>query len=60
MDSGFGEWSLQGASAIFEVPSTDTDYMLMPTGVTRQPWEAFEEIGFRSAQNVERTLVRAR
>ncbi len=60
MDSGFGEWSLKGASAIFEVPSTDTDYMLMPTGVTRQPWEAFEEIGFRSAQNVERTLVRAR
>jgi serine/threonine-protein kinase len=60
MNSGFGEWSLQGASAISQAPSTDTDYMLMPTGVIRQPWEAFEEIGFRSAQNVERTLVRAR
>jgi serine/threonine-protein kinase len=60
MDSGFGEWSLQGATAISAVASTDTDYMLLPTGVTRQPWEAFEEIGFRSAQNVERTLVRAR
>ena len=60
MNSGFSEWSLQGASALSEEPLKDTDYMLMPTGVTRQPWEAFEEVGFRSAQNVERKLVKTK
>jgi serine/threonine-protein kinase len=60
MDSGFSEWSLQSASALSEEPSRDTDYILMPTGVIRQPWEAFEEVGFRSAQNVERRLVKTR
>lgn len=60
MDSGFSEWSLLGASTLSEEPSKDTDYMLMPTGVTRQPWEAFEEVGFRSAQNVERRFVKTK
>jgi serine/threonine-protein kinase len=60
MNSGFSEWSLRGASAISEEPSKDITYMLMPTGVTRQPWEAFEEVGFRSAQNVERRLVKTK
>jgi hypothetical protein len=60
MDSGFSEWSLQGASVLSEEPSRDLYYMLMPTGVIRQPWEAFEEVGFRSAQNVERRLVKTR
>jgi serine/threonine-protein kinase len=60
MDSGFSEWSLQSASVLSEEPSRDPDYMLMPTGLIRQPWEAFEEVGFRSAQNVERRLVKTR
>jgi serine/threonine-protein kinase len=60
MDSGFSEWSLQSASVLSEEPSRSPDYILMPTGVTRQPWEAFEEVGFRSAQNVERRLVKTR
>lgn len=52
MDRGFSEWSLQGVSGLSEQPANDTDYMIMPTGVIRQPWEAFEEVGFRTAQNV--------
>jgi serine/threonine-protein kinase len=60
MDRGFSEWSLQSASALSEESSNNTDYILMPTGVARQPWEAFDEVGFRSAQNVERRLVKTR
>jgi serine/threonine-protein kinase len=60
MDKGYSEWSLQGESALSEEPSAAINYMLMPTGVTRQPWEAFEEVGFRSAQNVAKRSVERR
>ncbi len=60
MEKGFSEWSLQGASALSEEPSNDTSYMVMPTGVARQPWEAFDEVGFRSAQNVERRFLKSK
>jgi serine/threonine-protein kinase len=50
--NGFGEWSLVRKSILEEEPVNSEDYMIMPSGVTRQPWEAFEEVGFRCARNI--------
>jgi serine/threonine-protein kinase len=55
MNRGFGEWSLMIKSISDEERLTLPDYMIMPLGVTRQPWEAFEEVGFRCARDVEKT-----
>jgi formylglycine-generating enzyme required for sulfatase activity len=52
MDKGFSEWSLVRKSILEEEPVNSEDYMIMPSGVTRQPWEAFEEVGFRCARNI--------
>ncbi|MGD2186060.1 MAG: bifunctional serine/threonine-protein kinase/formylglycine-generating enzyme family protein [Desulfobacterales bacterium] len=58
MNKGFAEWSLARRSALSEEPLNPTDYMIMPLGVKRQPWEAFEEVGFRCARKIERTMVK--
>ena len=60
MDSGFGEWSLVRKSSFYEEPLNFVAYMIMPLGVTRQPWEAFEEVGFRCARDIERAVVNAK
>jgi serine/threonine protein kinase len=57
MGKGFSEWSLRSMSSDSGKLSVDFDYVLMPAGVPRQAWEAFEQAGFRSAQNVERALT---
>lgn len=60
MGNGFSEWSLHNMTAGSEKLSADFDYVLMPAGVPRQPWEAFEQAGFRSARNVERSPTTTR
>jgi serine/threonine-protein kinase len=52
---GFGEWSLVRKSILTEEPLTPGSYMIMPSGVARQPWEAFEEVGFRCARDIAKT-----
>ena len=54
---GFSEWSFRGMTTDAGRYSLDFDYILMPAGVPRQPWEAFEEVGFRCAQDVDKKLV---
>lgn len=49
---GFGEWSFEGRTSTSTERQGESRYVLMPSGVTRQPWEAFEEVGFRSAFSV--------
>ena len=51
---GFGEWSFYGMTSNSQEGPGGSDYVLMPSGVPRQPWEAFEEVGFRSAQSVRK------
>jgi serine/threonine protein kinase len=51
---GFGEWSLVKKSILTEEPLNPASYMIMPTGVARKPWEAFEEVGFRCASDIEK------
>ena len=60
MNRGFGEWSLVIKSISDEEPLTLPDYMIMPLGVTRQPWEAFEEVGFRCARDIEKTMTKTK
>ena len=55
--AGFSEWSLRGMATDAGRYSHDFDYILMPAGMPRQPWEAFEEVGFRCAQDVDKKLV---
>jgi serine/threonine-protein kinase len=52
---GFGEWSLVRKSILAEEPLNPGSYMIMPSGVARQPWEAFEEVGFRCARDIAKT-----
>ena len=49
---GFGEWSFDGMTLNSKEGPGESRYVLMPSGVPRQPWEAFEEVGFRSAFSV--------
>jgi len=60
MNRGFGEWSLVIKSIPDEEPLTLPDYMILPLGVTRQPWEAFEEVGFRCARDIEKTMAKTK
>jgi serine/threonine-protein kinase len=46
---GFGEWSFEDITSTSKEGQGESRYVLMPSGVPRQPWEAFEEVGFRSA-----------
>jgi len=57
MGNGFNEWSLHATGSGSEKLPPDFDYILMPEGVPRRPWEAFEQVGFRTANNVERSLM---
>jgi len=52
--NGFTEWSFHGMTSNSKEGSRESDYVLMPSGVPRQPWEAFKEAGFRSAQSVSK------
>jgi serine/threonine-protein kinase len=56
MLDGFNEWSWLAMTPNVRRQSTDSDYVLMPEAVPRQPWEAFEEVGFRAVQDAARTL----
>jgi serine/threonine protein kinase len=49
---GFGEWSFEGMTSTSKERPGESRYVLMPSGVPRQPWEAFEEVGFRSAFSI--------
>ena len=51
---GFGEWSFYGMTSNSKEGSGESRYVLMPSGVPRQPWEGFKEVGFRSAQSVRK------
>ena len=57
MGNEFSEWSLHNITSGSEKLPADFDYVLMPEGVPRKAWEAFEQVGFRTAQNVERSLM---
>lgn len=52
LPKGFGEWSLYGMISNSKAVQGELDYVLMPSGVPRQPWEAFQEVGFRSVQTI--------
>jgi hypothetical protein len=54
MGNGFSEWSLHKATSGSKKLPADYEYVLMPEGVPRKPWEAFEHAGFRTARNIKR------
>lgn len=54
LPKGFGEWSVNGMILNSKAVPGELDYVLMPSGVPRQPWEAFQEVGFRSVQTVNK------
>jgi hypothetical protein len=56
MDNGFGEWSLGGINATSRQSGENLDYILVPSGVIRQPWEAFEKVGFRCSLSVDERI----
>jgi formylglycine-generating enzyme required for sulfatase activity len=56
MDNGFGEWSLRGIIVTSRQSVENADYILMPSGVIRQPWEAFEKVGFRCSLNEDERI----
>ena len=57
MGNEFSEWSLHIITSGSEKLPADFDYVLMPEGVPRKAWEAFEQVGFRTAQNVDKSLM---
>jgi serine/threonine protein kinase len=54
LDKGFGEWGLQNVNTRSERGGENSDYVILPSDVPRQPWEAFEAVGFRCVQSAGR------
>jgi len=57
MRNGFNEWTLNRTTAGSEKLPSNFDYVVMPEAVPRKAWEAFERVGFRTANNVERSSI---
>ena len=68
LDSGIGEWGISLMGATSRDRGNEKEYLVlgddeanaseggsMPSLVVRQPWEAFEEVGFRCARDVKVT-----
>jgi hypothetical protein len=53
MPRGFGEWALLSVGKKPIENFTQANFAIMPEGVKRQAWEAFEEVGFRCVKPVE-------
>jgi hypothetical protein len=66
MNNDVGEWALLLIGATSRDEKIDEEYVILggieglaekdssiPSLVIRQPWEAFEEVGFRSARSVK-------
>ena len=53
MGYGSSEWSLLSITSGPEKLPPPVNYVLMPEGVPRKPWEAFSRTGFRTARNVQ-------
>lgn len=66
MNKDIGEWALLQLGATSRDESGDAEYVILggieaaaekdspiPSLVIRQPWESFEEVGFRSARSVK-------
>ena len=50
------EWGLWVARPASRDAMIDVDYAVLPEGVVRQPWEAFERVGFRCVRDVNSNL----
>jgi serine/threonine-protein kinase len=50
LDEGISEW---GHWSLEESPhkGIDSEFVVLPSGVIRKPWEAFEKVGFRCVQS---------
>jgi formylglycine-generating enzyme required for sulfatase activity len=50
LDEGISQW---GHWSLEESPhkGIDSEFVVLPSGVIRQPWEAFEKVGFRCVQS---------
>jgi len=53
MPQGFGEWALLAIEQESDGNLLKADAVIMPDGVKRKPWEAFEEVGFRCVRPVK-------
>jgi len=51
---GFKEWSLRDSPVATRKNFTESDYIVLPSAVSRLPWEGFEDVGFRCARSLNR------
>jgi len=50
--SEWGRWSLEDVPEHKEIES---EFVVLPSGVIRQPWESFEKVGFRCVLSARST-----
>ena len=54
------EWGLWPVQTNSKDSSADAEYVVLPTTIRRQPWEAFDSVGFRCVREIrtEETAIR--
>ena len=52
LDTGISEWGHRNLEKISEDKGIEAEFVILPSGVTRQPWESFEKVGFRGVMSV--------
>ena len=52
LDKGISEWGHWNPEKAPGSRGIETEFIVLPSGVIRQPWEAFEKVGFRCVQSI--------
>ena len=52
LNEGISEWGHRNLEKVSEYKGIEAEFVVLPSGVTRQPWESFEKVGFRGVMSV--------
>ena len=47
LSEGISEWGHRSLEEDPEYKGIESEFVVLPSGVIRQPWESFEKVGFR-------------
>mgnify|MGYP001828094012 CR=1 FL=1 len=53
LDKGISEWGQWSPEKVTGYKGIESEFVVLPSGVIRQPWEAFERVGFRGVLSVQ-------
>ena len=55
LNAGINEWGRWSLEEVPEYKGIESEFVVLPSGVIRQPWESFEKVGFRCVLSLRST-----